>query len=228
MSKKAIIWLVRLVLAVVSRREFIGLESIQDSIEDTPVIVTGNHIGYFDALLILSVPFIANHPKLIVVVAEKYQKYGFFRWVVKSFDFMFIDRFKSDFSTLRKVLTRLGDNGLFLLAPEGTRSPNAALIQPRLGAAYLASKSNATIVPVGITGTEDKEMRNRLPRLKRLSIKVNIGDPFQIPELPKKNRDVFLETQTDEIMCRIGALLPPSYRGIYANHPRLRELLPQA
>lgn len=228
MSKKAIIWLVRLVLAIVSRHEFIGLENIQDSIEDKPVLVTANHIGFFDALLILSVPYIANHPNLIVVVAEKYQKYGFFRWIVKSFNFMFIDRFNSDISTLRKVLTRLSNNGLLVLAPEGTRSPNAALIKPRQGAAYLASKSKAIIIPVGVTGTEDKEMRKRLPRLKRLKITVNVGKPFNLPELPKKNRQTFLETQTDEIMCRIGALLPPPYRGIYADHPRLKELLPQS
>ena len=30
---------------------------------------------------------------------------------------------------------------------------------------------------------------------------------------------------TTEIMCRIAALLPPAYRGVYAEHPRLKELL---
>jgi hypothetical protein len=30
---------------------------------------------------------------------------------------------------------------------------------------------------------------------------------------------------TDEIMCRIGVLLPEKYRGVYADHPRLKELL---
>ena len=30
---------------------------------------------------------------------------------------------------------------------------------------------------------------------------------------------------TDEIMCRIGVMLPEKYRGVYANHPRLKELL---
>jgi hypothetical protein len=32
---------------------------------------------------------------------------------------------------------------------------------------------------------------------------------------------------TDEIMCQIGALLPEKYRGVYTNHPRLKELLAQ-
>jgi 1-acyl-sn-glycerol-3-phosphate acyltransferase len=34
-----------------------------------------------------------------------------------------------------------------------------------------------------------------------------------------------LQQQTDEIMCRIAAMLPPRYHGVYADHPRLHELL---
>jgi 1-acyl-sn-glycerol-3-phosphate acyltransferase len=30
---------------------------------------------------------------------------------------------------------------------------------------------------------------------------------------------------TDEIMCQIAALLPEKYRGVYADHPRLKKLL---
>jgi hypothetical protein len=30
---------------------------------------------------------------------------------------------------------------------------------------------------------------------------------------------------TDEIMCQIAVRLPEKYRGVYADHPRLRELL---
>jgi 1-acyl-sn-glycerol-3-phosphate acyltransferase len=32
---------------------------------------------------------------------------------------------------------------------------------------------------------------------------------------------------TDEIMCRIAVMLPEKYRGVYADHPRLKELLAQ-
>jgi hypothetical protein len=30
---------------------------------------------------------------------------------------------------------------------------------------------------------------------------------------------------TDEIMCQIASRLPENYRGVYADHPRLKELL---
>jgi 1-acyl-sn-glycerol-3-phosphate acyltransferase len=39
------------------------------------------------------------------------------------------------------------------------------------------------------------------------------------------DRQGWLKRSTDEIMCRIAAQLPPEYRGFYANHPRLNELL---
>jgi hypothetical protein len=37
-----------------------------------------------------------------------------------------------------------------------------------------------------------------------------------------------LERNTDEIMCHIATLLPPVYRGVYAEKPRLVELLADA
>jgi 1-acyl-sn-glycerol-3-phosphate acyltransferase len=43
--------------------------------------------------------------------------------------------------------------------------------------------------------------------------------------MQRDNRDVWLKASIDEIMCRIAALLPEQYRGFYAHHPRLKELL---
>jgi len=34
-----------------------------------------------------------------------------------------------------------------------------------------------------------------------------------------------LQRNSDEIMCRIAALLPAGYRGVYEEHPRLQEIL---
>ena len=38
---------------------------------------------------------------------------------------------------------------------------------------------------------------------------------------------LFMQFYTDEVMCRIAALLPPERRGFYVDHPRLKELLAQ-
>lgn len=68
-------------------------------------------------------------------------------------------------------------------------------------------------------------MQKQLRRIRRMDIKIKTGPPFNIPELHKTGRDIFLNTQTDEIMCRIAALLPLSYRGFYTHHPRVKEIL---
>lgn len=222
MSKKIITAILKIFFFISTRLKLIGIEKI---LHDRPVIVTGNHIGFLDGLLLPTIKEIATHKNLIVVIAEKYEAQPIFKWAIDSLNFMFIDRFNPDVFTVRKVLRLLKDNGLMLLAPEGTRSPNASLIEGKSGAAYFASKTGALIVPVGATGTEDSVVGKRLKKLRRLDVTIKVGEPYSIPPLPSENRDEFLKKYTDEIMCHIAALLPPSYRGIYADHPRLAELL---
>ena len=67
-------------------------------------------------------------------------------------------------------------------------------------------------------------VKQNLRRLRRSSVRVVIGEPFTLPPLTPAERDAQLQAGTDEIMCRIAALLPEKYRGVYANHPRLKAL----
>ncbi len=175
-----------------------------------PVVITGNHIGILDGMFIPTIPVIRDHPNLIVVVAEKYQESGIIGWGAEKLGFMFIDRFNPDVKTLKAVIRLLQENGMLIIAPEGTRSPNASLIEGKSGAAYLAAKTGATIVPFGNTGTDDALLKSKLKKYKRLNVKINIGKPFTIPPLPQSGaeRDEFLKTYTDEIMCQIASLLP--------------------
>jgi len=147
------------------------------------------------------------------------------RWFVRQLDALWIDRYNADFSALRQALNRLKKGGVLVLAPEGTRSPNAALQKAWPGTSYLAAKAGAPIVPVAAVGCEDAKFFPNLKRLRRTQVTVWAGEPFKLPPVPVQNREAVLEQYTDEIMCRIAALLPPSYRGYYADHPRLKELL---
>jgi 1-acyl-sn-glycerol-3-phosphate acyltransferase len=66
---------------------------------------------------------------------------------------------------------------------------------------------------------------HHLIRLRRAPVTVHIGKPFSLPPIDRTKRQEDLARGTDEIMCRIAALLPPQYRGVYADHPRLKELI---
>jgi len=117
------------------------------------------------------------------------------------------------------------ENNILVIAPEGTRSRTGALIQAKPGASYLATKLNRPIVPVGITGTEDEILLDNLKKLRRSHFIVTAGPIFSLPPLPRENREEALNQYSDDIMCHIAALLPEKYRGVYANHPKLKELL---
>jgi 1-acyl-sn-glycerol-3-phosphate acyltransferase len=66
---------------------------------------------------------------------------------------------------------------------------------------------------------------SKLLRLKRPRITAEYGKPIIPPKLDRSNREGQLQNLTDEVMCRIAAMMPQKYHGFYADHPRLKELL---
>jgi 1-acyl-sn-glycerol-3-phosphate acyltransferase len=185
-------------------------------------IVTSNHLGRLDVPLAY---VFLHRSDVTLMVAEKYHKYAIIRWLVKQLDAMWVDRFNADFKALREALNRLKKGGVLIIAPEGTRSKSEALIEARPGSSYLAIKAGVPIVPVALTGTEDRLVVEQLKRLRRPHIHVLVGKPFTLPPFKSQEREQAIQKYTDEIMCRIAALLPPEKRGYYANHPRTVELL---
>ncbi len=208
-------------LRILTHTEVVGIEKL-DRLKGK-AIVASNHLGTLDAGYAF---MLVKRSDLIMVVAEKYREHPVFSWLVKQLNLLFIDRHEADFGTLRETLRRLDLGGILFLAPEGTRSRTEALLEGKPGVAYLAAKSQAVIIPAAVTGTEDRVVGEKLRRLQRPHVRIVIGEPFTIPPLPKRDRDVFLRQQTDEIMARIAVLLPEKYRGVYAHHPGPRTVTP--
>ena len=211
--------IIYILTSLIVRLEICGAENIPST---GTYIVAGNHLGRLDVPLIY---YLLDRPDVILLVAEKYRQSALWRWFVKQLDGIYIDRFNADFSALRTTLQRLRQGGVLVLSPEGTRSPTGALIEARGGTGYLAAKAGVPIIPAALTGTEDHLVKARLRRLQRVPVKLKVGKPFLLPPLPARDREAALEQYTEEIMCQIAALLPPAYRGVYAEHPRLKELL---
>ncbi|MGD8458474.1 MAG: lysophospholipid acyltransferase family protein [Anaerolineales bacterium] len=222
MAKRLIIVVVSLIFKIIAR---IKIKNIENLPTGGPIMITSNHIGILDGVLIPAIPTARAHPNLIVIIAEKYEKRPLFNWAIKHLEFMYIDRFNPDIRTVREVVNRLRNDGFLIIAPEGTRSPNSSLIEGKKGAAYIAAKTNAWVVPMSLIGCGDKTMRERLLKFKKLDITITLGKPFKIPNLPHENQDQYLQKYTDEIMCQIAALLPTENRGLYSQHPRLKEIL---
>ncbi len=212
-------WLVRLLINIVARVDIKGYENLP---KEGNFVLATNHLGIIDAPIAF---YALDYWDMFVLIGEKWEKVALFRWLGKYFNFIFIDRFNPDIKALRKVISLMEKNNILVIAPEGTRSRVGSLIEAKPGVSYLATKLNRPIVPVAITGTEDKALFGNLKRLRRAHITVTAGPAFMLPSLPRQNRDEALKQYTDEIMCRIAGLLPEKYRGVYTNHPRLKELL---
>lgn len=183
-------------------------------------IVAINHLGFLDPALGL---VCIRRPDLTGWVADKHKNNPLYSFFIKAADGIWLDRENVDMNALRKALQALKEGRIFGLAPEGTRSPTKAMLKAKEGASYLAISSGAPIYPMAVTGTEDSA--SDWLRLRKPVLTATFGDPFTLPPFTPGNRQAELERGTDEIMCRIAVMLPEKYRGVYADHPRLKELL---
>ena len=218
MKYKTLRSIVRFVMNIIADVEIVGMEKLPGG----NVIIAANHLGRLDTAVLI---YALDREDIIMAVAEKYKDHPLFGAIGRAVDAIWLNRFEADFAALREILVRMQKGGLMVIAPEGTRSKTASMQEGKMGVAFLASKSGYPVLPVALTGTEDRGIVSNLKRFRRSKIKAMAGEPFCI-QIPKgMGREQAMRAATDEIMCRIGALLPESYRGFYKDHPRLKELL---
>ena len=200
----------RITLRLFSDWQVTGAENIPPM---GPVILVVNHQSNIDpALLAVSVPrrawFLAKADIFRGPIAV---------WFLKSWGGFALNREGVDVRAYRWVLNKLEQGDVVAVFPEGTRNPGG-MKKAKSGVVQLALRTQAPLVPVGITGTE------RLGTWLRVlnptgRLRVNIGRPFSIPTVEGKPSPELLESLTDMVMRRVAEMLPESYRGVYALAP---------
>lgn len=206
-------------LRTVAHVEYQGLEHLP---KEGPVIVATNHMSRMDTLYLFTNP---ARPDITALVADKYLKYPIFNVILKAGGVIWLDRDKADFTAFRKAIEVIQTGVAMGIAPEGTRSRTGQLQEGKPGVALLALKTKTVVVPVGISGTDT--YFKRLLTFRRPRVTLKFGPPLHLPPLDRNSRDEQMQQYTEEIMCRIAALLPPRYWGFYKDHPRLKELTSQ-
>lgn len=202
---------------LLTRRIVLGMENLPPS---GPYIMVLNHLSYFDLPFVFG---LLGGENVTGWAAEKYQHHPFFGPLLKLAGGIFIERGKVDRHAIAKAVEWLQNGNIFGMAPEGTRSKTRTLARGKTGAVYLAHEAHVPLIPIGIYGTERSWSCWR--RLRRPTFTMHIGQPFRLPEVNPRERHARLRADTDEIMCRIAALIPVQYHGYYADHPRLQALL---
>ena len=127
-----------------------------------------------------------------------------------------VDRDSVDRKALLNSIELVKSGQMILIAPEGTRHPEGLSI-PKDGMTYVATKSNAVILPTTISGKVD--FLNRWKRLRRAQVRVNFGRPFRFlaDETVRIPRNV-LAMMTQEAMYQLALAQPdPTLRGYYSD-----------
>ena len=121
-------------------------------------------------------------------------------------------RGEGDRAAQRFSLEALADGRPIAIFPEGTRSRVGRMKEGKPGAAMLAIRSGAPIVPAAISGTQRIFPDGaRWPRPTR--VRIRIGEPFSLPHQPSGRIDrQALADGTERVMSEIEELLPPEQR----------------
>ena len=197
----------KLLIRLTMRTKITGLENFP---RHGPAIVAFNHLGDADAILLFAtLPF---SPIEGIGKIELYE-----HWLVgpvfRAYGIIWVHRGRPDRRAIRAALDGLAQGRMVALAPEGRQSVTGALEQGEQGAAFLALKSGAPIVPVALTGLENNHVFGHLKRWKRAPASLTVGKPFFLKE--DADRQKMIREGTQQIMEALASLLPESYRGYY-------------
>ena len=207
MKKETLQKILAFLIKTITKTEYFGLENLP---KEGGVILALNHVSYMDTPLLLANPI---RQDITALVTNKYEDIPFFSWFINTAKGIWINRDVADFTAIRKAAKALDKNVALGIAPEGTRSKTGQLQEGKPGTIMLALKTGVPIVPVGMTGgqTAFKD----LAHLRRPRLTVTFGKPFTLPPFKQGSRSKELIKWTHELMLRIAALLPESYRGFY-------------
>ena len=199
--------LIRLVMLLLTRTTVRGREHLPRS---GPGIVVSNHIAISDPGIL-----VGALPRPIALMSKIENDRGLWKLFIPMVGAFTVRRGTADRQALRTAERVLEQGRLLCLFPEGTRSDNGALGAAHGGAALLALKTGAPIIPVALTGTP-RIFSRRFPWLGFPRVTVTIGEPFTIESPAGATHRDDRALLTRAIMARIAALLPPELRGAYS------------
>lgn len=174
-----------------------------------PALVIINHLGDADAVLLGAC---TPYPIDALGKIELYEHPAVGR-IFRAYGVIWIHRGRPDRKALHAALEGLAEGRVIAIAPEGRESVTGALEDANDGAAFLALKSGAPIVPIVMTGTENERIYGNMKKLRRTPVTFTVGKPFILKE--STNRRTRLQEATRQIMETLAGMLPESYRGTY-------------
>ena len=202
--------------AMLTRMEITGEENLP---KEGPLLVAGNHFSFIDPVAFVR---LAPWPIEFVGGAEMPHAPAWTRIIPSLWGYHKVYRGTGSRDALRAAEQLLNKGGFLGMFPEGGNW--ATVLRPaRPGITFLATRSGARILPVGLFGFT--EVFKSLGHAKRARVTVNIGKPFGPFTATGSGRERRrqLDEIGHEIMQHIAELLPQEMRGHYSDDPSIRE-----
>ncbi len=177
-----------------------------------PLILITNHINFLEVPLMYT--YLQPRPLVGFAKAETWDS-PFLGPLFDVWGSIPVRRGEADTTAIRRSLTVLKEGSILAISPEGTRSGHGRLQKGRAGVVLIALQSGAPILPIVHHGGE--AYRHNLARLRRTDFYISVGEPFVLNTRGEKVNAGIRQQMVDEMMYQIAALLPPAYRGEYAD-----------
>lgn len=213
--RKTLKLLCRLAFKLLMQVRITGQENVP---KNGPLLIVGNHFSFIDPLAMVRIAptrleFLGGFhnpsaPPIIEIIPWLWGYYPLFRGTASR-------------DSLRVAEKLLQQNGIIGIFPEGGNWANV-LRPARPGTAYLAARTAAPLLPIGIDGFLD--VLPSLRKGRRAQVTIHIGSlfgPFQVTGQGRQRRSQ-LDEIGHEIMRHVAELIPPSRQGYYSPDPAVR------
>lgn len=169
-----------------------------------PVIIVPNHTCTADPLLICAA---CRNRKVSFMIAQEYADLRFWRYFVRLVECIPVRRDGRDVAAAKHALRHLRAGQALAVFIEGRIPAPGQKVEPRDGAALLALRSGATVIPCHISGTLYRESV-LAGFLARHRARVHFGPPVDLSDLAGKTGRGPVSAATRRIYEQICALAP--------------------
>lgn len=208
-------WLARTAFSVLTNLEVEGQENFP---EKGPLIMAGNHFSMVDiAAFVRAAPY----PVEFIGGAVFANVPGFMSIFPRLWGYLPVHRGTGSRFALKQAEKVLNHDGVLAIFPEG--GSHARMLRPaRPGTAFMAVRTKARVIPIGLIGMD--EVFESLAKFRRPKVRIRIGKPFGPFEVKGRGREKReqLDQIGDQIMQSIADLIPPEKHGYLSDDPALR------